>query len=386
MGLRKEIRSLTAAELTKLREAFKKLKAASGANGYQNIAGFHGCPSFLCPHHDLKFLPWHRIYILQIEKQLQAFDKTVNLPYWDWASAESIASGIPTAYTDKTNNSLLNSTIAAAQQCGIASPTTRNPKAPALLDQYKDQVALAMKKKSFEDFSSAIEAPHDNLHVWVRGSMGAVISAAFDPIFWAHHCNIDRYWALWQDAGGANPRAPFPRTVLNPFGVTVARTLDYRALGYTYPKPKLQKLSPLNDSMSLELPQSRTVLKVRIGGMAEQSMELRFFANDPKANAKTKTVGNPNFLGEVGIFGLGGPMSLHDHTAHMSQEEAMEAQDAASVSEAPPKEHVLDITNIAQQESTEKMKIKVVAVDLDGNEIDLKNAPVAGVTIDHDVL
>ena len=37
--------------------------------------------------------------------------------------------------------------------------------------------------------------------------MGAFNTAGRDPIFWLHHCNIDRLWEKWlsQDAGRSNP-------------------------------------------------------------------------------------------------------------------------------------------------------------------------------------
>ncbi len=35
--------------------------------------------------------------------------------------------------------------------------------------------------------------------------MGAVPWAAYDPVFWVHHANIDRIWAGWNRSGGKNP-------------------------------------------------------------------------------------------------------------------------------------------------------------------------------------
>ncbi len=35
--------------------------------------------------------------------------------------------------------------------------------------------------------------------------MGSIPWAARDPIFWLHHCNIDRLWASWNKAGRKNP-------------------------------------------------------------------------------------------------------------------------------------------------------------------------------------
>src|SRR5207248_78456 len=48
---------------------------------------------------------------------------------------------------------------------------------------------------------------HGNVHVAIgnRRGMGQVPWAANDPIFWLHHCNIDRLWASWNRAGRGNP-------------------------------------------------------------------------------------------------------------------------------------------------------------------------------------
>lgn len=49
--------------------------------------------------------------------------------------------------------------------------------------------------------------PHGAIHVDVGNArgMGSVPWAANDPIFWLHHCNIDRLWASWNKEGGRNP-------------------------------------------------------------------------------------------------------------------------------------------------------------------------------------
>jgi tyrosinase len=48
---------------------------------------------------------------------------------------------------------------------------------------------------------------HGAIHVNIGTSrgMGAIPFAASDPIFWIHHCSIDRVWASWNRAGGRNP-------------------------------------------------------------------------------------------------------------------------------------------------------------------------------------
>jgi len=49
---------------------------------------------------------------------------------------------------------------------------------------------------------TSIEGIHDTIHTDIggRGHMGDPAVAAFDPIFWLHHCNVDRLLALWQTA------------------------------------------------------------------------------------------------------------------------------------------------------------------------------------------
>lgn len=51
---------------------------------------------------------------------------------------------------------------------------------------------------AYNDFSTAIENIHNNIHVTVGGDMAFVDYSAFDPIFWLHHCNVDRLTAMYQ--------------------------------------------------------------------------------------------------------------------------------------------------------------------------------------------
>jgi hypothetical protein len=70
---------------------------------------------------------------------------------------------------------------------------------------------------------------HMTAHTWVGGSMSESC-APNDPVFWLHHCNIDRLWAHWQiygtkdQAGGDVPGWPY----LPPSG-TVNKTFSCSA-------------------------------------------------------------------------------------------------------------------------------------------------------------
>lgn len=61
---------------------------------------------------------------------------------------------------------------------------------------------------SYNEFSKNLENIHDLVHVDVGGDMADISNAAFDPIFWLHHCNVDRLMAMYQ--------ASHPNTYLTP--------------------------------------------------------------------------------------------------------------------------------------------------------------------------
>jgi tyrosinase len=92
-----------------------------------------------------------------------------------------------------------------------------------------------LSNPDFLTFQNQIENIHGGVHVWAGGTMGSVPTAAYDPIFWAHHCMIDRLWYLWQLR---HPGAGIPASLLGralaPFPMTVRETLDITQLGYDY--------------------------------------------------------------------------------------------------------------------------------------------------------
>ncbi|KAI1090370.1 common central domain of tyrosinase-domain-containing protein [Rostrohypoxylon terebratum] len=87
------------------------------------------------------------------------------------------------------------------------------------------------------------EGRADDLKLWGSGHMSNVPVAAFDPIFWLHHCNVDRLTAIWQSL---NDETWFVSNScatehLEPFhkdekqsSFTSNDVRDWRALGYDY--------------------------------------------------------------------------------------------------------------------------------------------------------
>ncbi|MCY9786764.1 tyrosinase family protein [Nocardiopsis sp. EMB25] len=177
-----------------------------------------------CPHGDRYFLPWHRWYLYYFERivrrvivedlgQWDQFDWA--LPYWNYAHREPGDGSekyrrVPLPFRQRTmrgpdgreeENPLYLPPYDTEGRCRGAEPLT-----PTEVDPSE-----AMAQTCFwppEDtpgassgFSRAFEhRPHDIVHGTVGGLMGAVPTAAGDPVFWLHHCNIDRLWYAWMAA------------------------------------------------------------------------------------------------------------------------------------------------------------------------------------------
>jgi len=241
-------------ELSPFRTAMDKFMAIRDNRGYNQIAGFHGAPDWWCWHHEESsrsitrahlFLPWHRAYLKWFEDHLRDHDKSVSQCWWDWTSDLSHNEGMPRAYTDETVDAELNPlykfhmtvlapTVQGLPDITLDEDTVRNPDSPNDLPE-PSRVKDLYTIEDFGQFSTAIEEIHDEIHMWCHGSMGRVSTAAYDPIFYAHHCNIDRIWSIWQNTHGNSTMPPDLLDIsLAPFPYTVKHVLKIYDLGYEY--------------------------------------------------------------------------------------------------------------------------------------------------------
>jgi tyrosinase len=246
-ALRPSVEKLTAQQLAKLQEAIGALAAISDDRGYQHFASLHGGPpKSYCQHgyadqwnryHGAPlFLPWHRAYLHFVELAMADRVVDVTLAWWDWSSPQSHAEGIPAGF-EGAGNPLAGQPIAkgAERPRGVPASTWREPDKPENLPD-SATVQGILELTSFMDFSTQLEQQlHNAVHGWVGGAMGSVPIAAYDPIFFAHHCMVDRLWRLWQlKHGQPGPPAGSSGVVLDPFPLTVGDVLTVGALGYDY--------------------------------------------------------------------------------------------------------------------------------------------------------
>lgn len=237
---RKSVTKLSPEQLAELRSAFQGVIALAPLDnrGFQYFAGWHGVPFGLCQHHNLLFLPWHRQYLYFFELALQRVVPGSSLAWWDW----TVDREIPQAFAEEQAGGEPNPLYEAPVRVENAQPgwPTHSTRAPGSFPEQPElptpqAYEAAMAATNFNDFNSAITQVHDEVHMWVMGTMSDPSWAAYDPIFWAHHTMIDRAWALWQITHpGANPPSNILNTKLEPKGMTVSETLEINQLGYDY--------------------------------------------------------------------------------------------------------------------------------------------------------
>jgi tyrosinase len=219
---RKDQATLTPTEQQRFLCAFN-VAIANGTLGVQ--ADIHADPSHMM-HHTLRFLPWHRVFLLGFEQALRAVHPDVTLPYWDWtqSSEQSIPAWLagvtPTVVTPTRTINVIRAPHTSGDLALIASNTPN-----------------ALAQTTFNNFTAMLEGVHDSVHVWVGGTMGSISTAPADPIFWMHHANIDRLWWQWQNMpgnAGKNPPLSGAAAVMDPMPYTEPDTRDIVTLGYSY--------------------------------------------------------------------------------------------------------------------------------------------------------
>ena len=247
-GIVRVRRTIEQTNISALADAYTKMHGRQeGDNrGWLFWAEYHGYNRFDCWHHssvgsqsfpyDL-FLPWHRAYLLLFERTVVAANSGAVLPWWDWTSAASHATGIPAAF--QSTSALSSGPVPRGLRTNPPR-TRRQPGSPSALPSAA-KIESILDLTTFDDFSNQVQNQHDSVHGWVGGDMGVVARSSFDPIFWSHHCMIDRLWYLWQVRHGVDNIPPsYLNRTLAPFPLRVKDVLEIRQLGYSYGGTRLR--------------------------------------------------------------------------------------------------------------------------------------------------
>jgi len=185
-----------------------------------------------CQHQSWYFLPWHRAYLHTFEDIVLGVIQSLGgpadwaLPYWNYSNTnDPNAINVPDAFLAQTLPDGSSNPLNVAARFG----TSVDPDDVELTDRIADNdfigtdpdqgpsIGVGGPRTRFSlggQQEGLIEAkPHDLVHGDVGGQGGLMSdprTAAFDPIFWLHHANIDRLWEVWlaRDPQNKNPTEP----------------------------------------------------------------------------------------------------------------------------------------------------------------------------------
>ncbi|XP_058106933.1 polyphenol oxidase, chloroplastic-like [Magnolia sinica] len=232
-------------------------------------------------HFSWFFLPWHRWYIYFFERILTKLlddGNPVTLPYWNYDSTAGM--GFPGIYADSTSSlydDLRNKVNAVAGNNVDLFYSPDNTRPLITLDpqlivnrnlcyfqtifdagasdplQFIGCPITAGDQSNFA-YAGYLENLHNVVHQWTGTTddennnnfdMGNFLRAARDPIFYAHHSNVDRLWEIFRTRNNAsNFEAKYHDWLNSSFvfydenaklvKVTVSQSLNIGQLGYSY--------------------------------------------------------------------------------------------------------------------------------------------------------
>ncbi len=207
--IRKDADGLTDGERSRFLVALAQLND-QGRGLFQSYRDTHRDISSAEAHDRDGFPPWHRAYILDLERELQRIDPSVALPYWrfdrpaprlftvDYLGAADPASGV--ARFAPSNPLRLWSTDG---QPGIVRTPFFDTQTSAAHDAngqgVRAEAVITGFRGTFTQLREPFEInPHGSAHVSFAGHIRRIPTAARDPLFFLLHCNVDRLWAKWQ--------------------------------------------------------------------------------------------------------------------------------------------------------------------------------------------
>lgn len=181
-----------------------------------------------CPHFgqcSADFVIWHRAFLHFFERTLRAAanDPDLALPYWDYHAPEQRV--FPAIYAPeflddakKEPNPLFHPNREKSFTKGLVEISGLIGQAQKTVDSTTFFHVAGVPGFGGDDLDQdntliglLEQRPHNDIHLAVggvinsaNGAMAEITTAAFDPVFWVHHANIDRMWAEWASRPGKN--------------------------------------------------------------------------------------------------------------------------------------------------------------------------------------
>ena len=262
-----------------------------------------------CMHGARDFPHWHRHYLANFELICGDLigDPSFALPYWNWTENRG---RIPDPFFDLDGLNVAfwkdpsNAQSDHWDQDTVQTVGRRNLiKGQGLQDDpqrggsfTKQRIAGIQALSNYNLWAFSLEgSPHNDGHVVVgagNGHMGNGMSP-LDPIFWLHHCNIDRLWAQWQAAGNTTPPlsstydGQFVDANKQPVMATSANALNIAGFNYTYDVLTGPVVARESQDLNLESFRHQKVLSPEEVSSAPQTLGATTEAKPVKTNVET---------------------------------------------------------------------------------------------------
>jgi polyphenol oxidase len=355
------------------------------------------------------FLPWHRAYISVTERKIRAIsgDDSFSYPFWNWSSDRRIPpayarQGSPLANAirfPRTNPSGLTDEEVglfhddpAVESLGVAALGAQFFEATTGDDIPFSFGGIARPNAENAFNNNAIEGtPHGPVHNFsggVRGSGPTAVggdmtdfeTAARDPIFFAHHGNLDRLWETWRQDPAHKMSEPTRDAFAKhsfvfkwldgaPIEVPMSDLLDTTKLGYTY--PYLDVLRPNGPIVMAE-----QAAPDRLAPIATQKLNVPLAAqgvdDGSKKYLEITGVANPNEPVTVSVYLK--PASAPATDAGIAVGTFAAVRNGGKI-DWPSGRLVFDITNAARKFGGQELTVELIPHRL-GGDADQKFAPL----------
>jgi tyrosinase len=206
--IRKNANALTTGERNRFVAAFAQLNN-QGLGRFADFRDMHRASGDLEAHAGPGFLPWHRAYLLDLERELQAIDPSVSLPYWRFDQAApnvftldfmGVSDQLGTVRFSNANPFQFWKTdgVQGINRRPLNGWNPNTQPGPTVRTEAQT-LALGAQYAAFRNMQGN---PHGTAHTRWGGSISSISTAPKDPLFFLLHCNVDRLWAKWQRQNG----------------------------------------------------------------------------------------------------------------------------------------------------------------------------------------
>lgn len=204
--VRKDATTLSDAERDRFLAALGALNNR-GRGRFRDFREMHVATTLRESHGNVGFLSWHRAYLLDLERELQAIDPRVTLPYWRFDRPAPRLfdprflgrSGATGRVTFTPGHPLEGWSVAGTR--GITRlPLFATGGPPPLVISEAATLALGGPRASarYAGFVRMEGNPHADAHNSFAGVIQSPATSPQDPLFFLLHANVDRLWAMWQ--------------------------------------------------------------------------------------------------------------------------------------------------------------------------------------------